>query len=60
MIAPAYTSQTCSWCGERGIRESTSFSCQNPNCKQYGNTKIDADYNAARNIARSNKIVKNE
>ena len=59
LIAPAYTSQTCSWCGQMGLRESTSFVCQNPECKQYGKD-IHADYNAARNIARSNKIVKNE
>ena len=59
-VAPNYTSQTCSWCGERGLRDSTSFTCQNPKCKQYGKIDIHADYNAARNIARSNKIVKNE
>jgi IS605 OrfB family transposase len=59
LIAPAYTSQTCSWCGQMGSRESTSFVCQNPGCEQYGKD-IHADYNAARNIARSNKIVKNE
>lgn len=56
-IDPAYTSQTCSWCGEIGLRNSTSFICQNPKCEQYGKD-IHADYNAARNIAKSNKIVK--
>lgn len=60
LVEPAYTSQTCSWCGTIGIRDSTSFCCQNPNCEQYGKKDIHADYNAARNIARSNKIVKNE
>jgi len=59
LIAPVYTSQTCSWCGQMGSRESTSFVCQNPGCEQYGKD-IHADYNAARNIAKSNKIVKNE
>lgn len=59
-VESAYTSQTCSWCGVRGVRDGTSFFCQNPNCKQHGKKDINADYNAARNIARSNKIVKNE
>ena len=58
IIEPAYTSKTCSWCGEIGIRNGTSFTCQNPNCKQYGVKDIHADYNAARNIALSTKIVK--
>lgn len=57
-VKPAYTSQTCSWCGERGIRDGTAFYCQNPNCKQHGKNDINADYNAARNIARSTEIVK--
>jgi len=57
-INPAYTSQTCSWCGERGIRDGTYFFCQNPNCKQHGKKDINADHNAARNIAKSTEIVK--
>lgn len=57
-VNPAFTSKTCSWCGERGVREGTSFYCQNPNCKQHGEKDINADYNAARNIAKSTKIVK--
>lgn len=57
-VKPAYTSQTCSWCGERGIRDGTAFYCQNPNCKQHGKKDINADYNAARNIAKSTEIVK--
>lgn len=58
MIMPAYTSQTCSWCGERGVRDGISFYCQNPNCNQNGKKDIHADYNAARNTARSKNIVK--
>lgn len=57
-IKPAYTSQTCSWCGERGIRDGTSFFCTNPNCKKHEEKDIHADYNAARNIAKSKEIVK--
>ena len=43
-INPAYTSQTCSVCGELGKREKHRFSCQ---C----GTRLHADSNAARNIA---------
>ncbi|MBQ6225350.1 MAG: transposase [Bacteroidaceae bacterium] len=56
-IRPAYTSKTCSWCGQQGDRKSTTFICENPECKHYGES-IHADYNAARNIANSNDIVK--
>lgn len=52
-ITPSYTSQTCSWCGEIGFRDSTSFTCTNPDCCQYGKSGIHADYNAARNIAKA-------
>lgn len=58
-IRPAYTSKTCSWCGHEGFRQSTIFICENPECKQCGE-KVHADYNAARNIAKSKNIVKNE
>lgn len=59
-VRPAYTSKTCSWCGQSGDRTSTTFVCENPKCKQYGES-IHADYNAARNIANSKNIVmKNE
>lgn len=55
-VNPAYTSQTCSCCGQRGIRLSQSeFICQNQDCKchtLYGKY-INADFNAARNIAMS-------
>ena len=57
-IDPAYTSQTCSYCGERGERKKQEeFVCTNPQCKRCGE-KINADFNAARNIAMSKKIVK--
>lgn len=56
-VKPAYTSQTCSWCRERGERQGSHFFCQNPKCKQYENTDINADHNAARNIAKSTEIV---
>ena len=56
-IDPAYTSQTCSYCGERGERKNQEeFVCTNPQCKRRGE-KINADFNAARNIAMSKKIV---
>lgn len=56
-IDPAYTSQTCSYCGERGERKKQEeFVCTNPLCKRRGE-KINADFNAARNIAMSKKIV---
>lgn len=58
-IRPAYTSQTCSWCGQLGFRQGVTFICENPACKQCGE-KVHADYNAARNIANSKDIIKNE
>ena len=56
-IRPAYTSQTCSWCGQRGFRQGVTFICENPECKKCGE-KENADYNAARNIANSNDVIK--
>ena len=67
-IDPYHTSQTCSFCGhyEKGQRISQStFICQNPECKQgKGKQKsdgtfegINADWNAARNIALSEQYV---
>ena len=56
-VRPAYTSQTCSWCGQRGFRKSVTFICENPECKKCGE-KENADYNAARNIANSIDIIK--
>lgn len=54
-INPYHTSQTCSKCGhyETGQRESQSIF----NCKSCGYT-VNADFNAARNIAMSQKYVK--
>ena len=58
-VKPAYTSQTCSWCGQRGFRQGTTFICENPECKKYGE-KEQADYNAARNIANSKDVIKDK
>jgi IS605 OrfB family transposase len=58
-VKPAYTSQTCSWCGQRGFRQGTTFICENPECKKYGE-KVQADYNAARNIANSKDVIKDK
>jgi IS605 OrfB family transposase len=56
-IRPAYTSKTCSWCGQQGFRQGVTFICENPTCKKCGE-KEHADYNAARNIANSKEIIK--
>lgn len=56
-IRPAYTSKTCSWCGQQGFRQGVTFICENPTCKKCGE-KEHADYNAARNIANSKNIIK--
>lgn len=57
-VNPAYTSLTCSECGQRGTRpERDWFVCTNPECKCC-NKPVDADMNAARNIAVSKDIVK--
>jgi IS605 OrfB family transposase len=44
VIDPAYTSQTCHLCGERGHRQGLVFSCAN-------HGEFDADLNAARFLA---------
>ena len=55
---PAYTSQTCHVCGQRGNRiERDTFICTNPECTCY-NQAQDADMNAAINIAKSKDVVK--
>ena len=67
-VDPYHTSQTCSFCGhyEKGQRISqATFVCKNPDChKGKGKQRkdgtyegINADWNAARNIALSDKIV---
>jgi len=54
-IDPAYTSQTCNMCGKIGKHANAdTFICCNPDCRIY-NKKINADYNAALNIARIKK-----
>ena len=58
-INPAYTSQICSFCGHHSStqRDKERFTCENDNCTnkdKHGNNKtINADYNSARNIAKS-------
>lgn len=57
-VNPAYTSQTCHVCGQRGNRiERDTFICTNPECTCYNQVQ-DADMNAAINIAKSNDVVK--
>jgi putative transposase len=50
-IPPAYTSQMCADCFRIGERKGKRFSCTN--C----NVVVDADHNAARNIATWGKVV---
>ena len=61
-INPYHTSQNCSCCGhyEDGQRvKQSEFICKNPECKNFG-IKINADFNAARNIALSTDFIKNK
>ena len=58
-VKPAYTSKTCSCCGQIGFRQGVTFICENPACKQCGE-KVHADYNAARNIANSKDVKKDK
>ena len=56
-VNPAYTSQTCHVCNQRGNRsERATFICTNPECTCY-NQAQDADMNAAINIAKSRDFV---
>jgi transposase len=64
-INPRNTSKTCSFCGnlEDGQRMSQKdFQCKNPDCSNKDDKGvsmiINADYNAARNIAASENYVK--
>lgn len=50
-VSPSYTSQTCNCCKSKGQRERQSeFICKNKKCELY-DKKINADYNAAKNIS---------
>lgn len=53
-VNPAFTSQVCSFCGhwEEGQRvDQKTFVCKNPDCTSHNLKFVNADYNAARNIA---------
>lgn len=64
-INPCYTSQICSECGHYEERQRVSqekFICGNDDCR-FHNTKsgyINADFNAARNIAKSELFLDSE
>jgi IS605 OrfB family transposase len=51
LIDPAYTSKTCHRCGHRGLRSGLKFACTR--C----NVVMDADWNAAMNIAAAGAVV---
>lgn len=54
VVEPRYTSQTCSSCHYIGERKNKVFKCTNHKCEV---DVIDADYNAAQNIALLGQIV---
>tara|TARA_Y100001960_G_scaffold276025_1_gene305909 strand:+ start:319 stop:1758 length:1440 start_codon:yes stop_codon:yes gene_type:complete len=63
-VDPYHTSQDCGECGhyEEGQRlDQAKFLCGNPDCtrkdKKGNNEEVNADYNAALNIAKSKKFV---
>ena len=63
-INPKYTSQRCCLCGKihpenrpKGSKGQAYFECHNPKCKNYG-IVVNADFNAARNIAMSMEFIK--
>lgn len=60
-VEPAYTSQTCSCCGniDKEQRKSTKFNCSNEKCEEYQIEK-DSDINAAKNIALKQGYTKDE
>lgn len=61
-VNPYHTSQNCSCCGhwEEGQRvKQAEFICKNPKCKNFGK-KVNADFNAARNIAMSTDFIDKE
>jgi IS605 OrfB family transposase len=49
VVPAAYTSQNCSHCGARGLRNGSNFKC--PTCGYGLKTHVHADLNAADNIA---------
>lgn len=51
VVPPAYTSQTCHKCQHTGTRNNKSFKCQ------YCGSDMDADINAAKNIALFGVVV---
>jgi IS605 OrfB family transposase len=56
-IDPYHTSKACALCGSLGERpEQAIFICKYPECANF-EKKVEADYNAALNIARSTKYV---
>ena len=60
-IDPYHTSVTCSICGSEGKhqrKEQSLFVCDNPSCDNHKG--INADINAAFNIANSNKLVESK
>jgi len=54
VVEPNYTSQTCNCCRYIGKRTNKVFKCTNINCKV---DVIDADFNAAQNIALLGAVV---
>ncbi len=61
-IKPAYTSQTCSYCGNVDKKQRLSqseFRCLNPECEKYMEVQ-NADFNAARNISMSTNFSKDK
>ena len=61
-IDPYHTSQTCSTCGhyEAGQRTAQEkFVCRNAECRKFDEI-VNADYNAAINIARSTRFVESK
>lgn len=67
-VDPYLTSQTCSFCGHYEPKQrvdQSHFICRNPQCEKGKGKKladgsyggINADWNAARNIAKSDKVV---
>lgn len=63
-INPCYTSQVCSYCGnwEEGQRQTQAhFECANSECESHNIKKeVNADFNAARNIAMSTLFLDNK